>query len=180
MDKGTLPPILRPSVLARCARCITRNSFLLRFQLRSSHCPVDSHHDCVFSFRVRGGLFHVVIALQRIIIAFLKAPHVQRTRVKINSVSLLLHLGSRIPPSVQRANASDRYRRCRRDVRCLRLVVSHRRCRREFLILRLIVLSLMSRGLQYPAATSCSHRPRYYLSSCSRCSSKLGSSMPMW
>ena len=78
----------------RCARCITRNSFPLRFLLRSSHCPVDSHHDCVFSFRVRGGLFHVVIALQRIVMAFLKASLVQRTRVKINSVSLLLHLGS--------------------------------------------------------------------------------------
>jgi len=92
----TLPPILRPSVLARCARCIIRNSFLLRFRLRSSHCPVDSHHDCVFSFRVRGGVFHVVIALQRIVMTFLKASLVQRTRVKINSVSLLLHLGFQI------------------------------------------------------------------------------------
>ena len=80
----------------------------------------------------------------------------------------------------QRANASDRYRRCRRDILCLRLLVSHRRCRREFLILRLIVFSLTSRGLQYPAAASCSLRPRYYLSSCSWCSPKLESSMLMW
>jgi len=37
----TLPPILRPSVLARCARCITHDSFLLRFLLlHSSHCHV--------------------------------------------------------------------------------------------------------------------------------------------
>jgi len=69
-------------------------------------------------------------------------------------VGLLPHLGSQIPPSAQRADASDRYRRCRRDIRCLRLLVSHRRCRREFLILRLIVFSLTSRGLQYPAAAS--------------------------
>jgi len=68
----TLPPILRPFVLARCTRCIIRNSFLLC----SSHCPVDSHHDCVFfivcllivySFRGRCGLFRVVLALQRIV-----------------------------------------------------------------------------------------------------------------
>ena len=53
----TLPPILHPSVLAQCARFIIRNSFLLRFLLRSSHCPVDSHHDYIFSFRGRGRSF---------------------------------------------------------------------------------------------------------------------------
>jgi len=57
-------------------------------------------------------------------------------------VGLLPHLGSQIPPSAQRANASDRYRRCRRDILCLRLLVSHRRCRREFFVLRLMVFSL--------------------------------------
>jgi len=45
--------ILRPSVLARCARCIIYNSFLLR----TSHCPVDSHHDCIFSFLEVGAAF---------------------------------------------------------------------------------------------------------------------------
>ena len=37
----TLPPTVRPSVLTRCARCKTHDSFLLRFLLlRSSHCHV--------------------------------------------------------------------------------------------------------------------------------------------
>jgi len=44
-------PILRPSVLARCARFMIRNSFRLRFLLRTSYCPVDSHHDGIFSLR---------------------------------------------------------------------------------------------------------------------------------
>ena len=127
----TLPPILRSSVLARCARCITHNSFLLRFlQLRSSHCPVDSHHYFVLSFHFvgSGGLFHVVFALQRTDMAphldftysrpchsraFLKAFLVQGSWVKINSVfctwALKVHrLRSELVPPI-----ADTHRRCR-------------------------------------------------------------------
>ena len=78
-------------------------------------------------------LFHVVLALQRIVVAFLKVSLVQGSWEKINSVffctwALKFHrLHSEVVPPI-----ADTHRRCRRDIHCLRLVVSHRRRRREF------------------------------------------------
>jgi len=62
--------------------------------------------------------------------AILKVSLVQGSRGEINSVGLFPLLGYRIPPSSQRANASGRYCRRRRDIRCLWLLVSHRLRRR--------------------------------------------------